>query len=121
MSIVFATGITNLGPCEALFRRLASSPSVVAPIIAVFFLLFPPQVFGQLLPRATDPYHLLRYEDVPADQQSPAWPNDFWAPIKFIPLDITPGSYITSAASCGSAWSTSAIRFSISRYERHHL
>jgi hypothetical protein len=29
-----------------------------------------------------------------ADQQSPAWPNDFWVPIKFIPLDILPGSYI---------------------------
>ena len=40
------------------------------------------------------PYHFLRYDDVPSDQQSPYWPNDFWSPLKFIPLDIAPGSYI---------------------------
>jgi hypothetical protein len=40
------------------------------------------------------PYHFLRYDDVPSDQDSPHWPHDFWSPIKFIPLDIVPGSYI---------------------------
>lgn len=40
------------------------------------------------------PYHFLRYDDVPSDQQSPYWPNDFWSPLKFIPLDIAPRSYI---------------------------
>jgi Alginate export len=69
-------------------------PSAVAPIIALLFLLFHPPVFGQLLREPQSPYHFLRYEDVPADQQSPVWPHDFWAPIKFIPLDIVPGSYI---------------------------
>ena len=63
-------------------------------IIALLLLVFPPQVFGQVLRDPPTPYHFLRYDDVPADQRSPAWPNDFWAPIKFIPLDIAPGSYI---------------------------
>ncbi len=27
-------------------------------------------------------------------QQNPAWPDDFWAPMKFIPLDIAHGSYL---------------------------
>ncbi len=63
-------------------------------IIALLLLVFPPQVFGQLLREPQTPYHFLRYEDVPADQQNPVWPNDFWAPIKFILLDLVPGSYI---------------------------
>jgi hypothetical protein len=62
--------------------------------IALSLLVFPAQVFGQLLREPQSPYHFLRYEDVPSDQQSPAWPNDFWAPIKYIPLEIVPGSYI---------------------------
>jgi Alginate export len=68
-------------------------PLVVGPIIALL-LLCPPPVFGQLLREPQSPYHFLRYDDVPSDQQSPFWPKDFWAPIKFIPLDILPGSYI---------------------------
>jgi hypothetical protein len=40
------------------------------------------------------PYHFLRYDDTPNDQNSPYWPNDFWSPLKFIPLDLAPGSYI---------------------------
>src|SRR5271169_1581791 len=40
------------------------------------------------------PYHFLRYDDVRSDEQNPAWPNDFWTPLKFIPLDIAPDSYI---------------------------
>jgi hypothetical protein len=40
------------------------------------------------------PYHFLRYDDVPSDQNSPYWPDEFWSPIKFIPLDIASGSYI---------------------------
>jgi Alginate export len=63
-------------------------------IITLLLLLFPPQVFGQVLREPQTPYHFLRYDDVPADQQSPAWPHDFWAPIKFIPLGIAPGSYL---------------------------
>ena len=67
---------------------------VVGPIFALLLLLCPGPVFGQLLREPQTPYHFLRYEDVPADQQSAAWPKDLWAPIKFIPLDIVPGSYI---------------------------
>ena len=70
------------------------SPIVVGPIIALLLLLCPPPVFGQLLREPQTPYHFLRYDDVPSDQQSPAWSKDFWAPIKFIPLRILPGSYI---------------------------
>ena len=73
---------------------IRSSPTVVAPIIALLFLLFPGQVFGQVLRDPPTPYHFLRYDEVPADQQNPAWPHDFWAPMKFIPLDIAPGSYL---------------------------
>ena len=80
------------GEIETL--TIPSSPSAVAPIIALLLLLFPPHVFGQVLRDPPTPYHFLRYDDVPADEQNPAWPHDFWAPIKFIPLDITPGSYI---------------------------
>jgi hypothetical protein len=65
-----------------------------ASVIALLHLLWPPPVFGQLLREPQTPYHFLRYEDVPGDQESPAWPNDFWEPIKFIPLPIPPGSYI---------------------------
>jgi alginate export protein len=71
-----------------------ASPIVVAPIIALLLLVFPPPVFGQLSREPQNPYHFLRYDDVPSDQQSPAWSNDFWAPIKFTPLGILPGSYI---------------------------
>ena len=40
-------------------------------------------------------YHFLRYDDVPSDENSPYWPNDFWSPLKFISLgDLPPGSYI---------------------------
>jgi len=63
-------------------------------IIALLLLVFPPQVFGQVLRDPPTPYHFLRYDDVPADQQNPAWPHDFWAPLKFIPLDIALGSYL---------------------------
>ena len=42
------------------------------------------------------PYHFLRYDDVPSDEDSHDWPNDFWSPLKFTPLDdgLPPGSYI---------------------------
>jgi hypothetical protein len=49
-------------------------------IIALLLLLFPPHVFGQVLRDPPTPYHFLRYDDVPADEQKPAWPHDFWAP-----------------------------------------
>ena len=75
-------------------RRPFGSPIVVGPIIALLLLLFPPPVFGQLLREAQTPYHLLRYDDVPSDQQSPAWSKDLWAPIKFIPLRILSGRYL---------------------------
>src|SRR4029453_18026460 len=65
-----------------------------ARIALLLLLLLPPRTFGQVLREAPTPYHFVRYEDVPADQQSLAWPDDFWAPIKFIPLDIVPGSWV---------------------------
>ena len=62
--------------------------------IALSLLVFPGEVLGQVLREPPTPYHFLRYDDVPADQQNPAWPDDFWAPLKFIPLDIVAGSYL---------------------------
>ncbi len=69
------------------------APRVAALSIALL-LLAPAALFGQLLSEPQTPYHFLRFEDVPSDQQNPAWPKDFWAPLKFIPLDIVPASYI---------------------------
>ncbi len=49
---------------------------------------------AQVLRDPPTPYHFLRYEDQPEDQRNPAWPDDFWTPLKFIPLALVPGSYI---------------------------
>jgi hypothetical protein len=51
-------------------------------------------VAAQVLRNPPTPYHFLRYEDLSSDQNDPNWPNDFWSPLKFIPLDLVPGSYI---------------------------
>ena len=49
---------------------------------------------AQVLRDPPTPYHFLRYDDVPSDENSPYWADDFWSPLKFIPLDIAPGSYV---------------------------
>ena len=67
----------------------------IATIIVLSAFLFAANRAGaQVLRNPETPYHFLRYDDVPSDQNSPFWPTDFWAPVKFIPLDIAPGSYI---------------------------
>src|SRR5437016_795859 len=98
-SLVHKKGRTQMGKMhndagEIQKLTIRSSPTVVAPLIALLLLLLPPQLFGQVLRDPATPYHFLRYEEVPVDQQNPAWTHDFWAPIKFIPLTIAPGSYL---------------------------
>ncbi len=72
--------------------RTASAIATATIVLSLF--LIPARVSAQVLRNPQTPYHFLRYDDVPDDQQNPAWPNDFWAPLKFIPLDIGPESYI---------------------------
>ncbi len=82
-----ATGIET-----AAIYRTASAIATATIVLSLF--LIPARVSAQVLRNPQTPYHFLRYDDVPDDQQNPAWPTDFWAPLKFIPLDIGPGSYI---------------------------
>jgi hypothetical protein len=67
----------------------------IATVIALSALLFASNRVGaQILRNPETTYHFLRYDDVPSDQNSRYWPTDFWASVKFIPLDIAPGTYI---------------------------
>ena len=72
----------------------ATSSAVIIAMIALLLFVIPVRVAAQVLRDPPTPYHFLRYDDTPADQKNPAWPNDFWKPLKFIPLDFVPGSYI---------------------------
>ncbi len=74
----------------------AGATCFVAIVMVLSALLSAPSRLGaQVLRNPETPYHFLRYDDVPSDQNSPYyWPIDFWSPLKFIPLDIAPGSYI---------------------------
>ena len=65
-------------------------------IVSFALLLFaiPDTTMAQVLRDPPTPYHFLRYDDTPDDQKNPAWPKDIWQPIKFIALDLAPGSYI---------------------------
>ena len=73
----------------------AGATCLVAIVMVLSALLSAPSRLGaQVLRNPETPYHFLRYDDVPSDQNSPYWPEDFWSPLKFIPLDIAPGSYI---------------------------
>ena len=65
--------------------------TVVIAILVSALLPAPTRLGAQVLRNPETPYHFLRYDDTPEDQQNPSWRNDFWAPIKFIPLDIAPG------------------------------
>jgi hypothetical protein len=73
----------------------AGATCFVAIVMVLSALLSAPgRLCAQVLRNPETPYHFLRYDDVPSDQNSPYWPKDFWSPLKFIPLDIAPGSYI---------------------------
>jgi alginate export protein len=73
----------------------AGATCFVAIVMMLSALLSASSRLGaQVLRNPETPYHFLRYDDVPSDQNSPYWPKDFWSPLKFIPLDIAPGSYI---------------------------
>jgi len=74
--------------------RRASPGIIASATIALAVLGRPGPVAAQVLRNPPTPYHFLHYDDAPSDQKSPDWPNDFWSPLKFIPLDIAPGSYI---------------------------
>src|SRR5262245_35929777 len=77
-------------------RRAAKasiSPSLAITTSALL-LSIPVSTEAQVLRDPPTPYHFLRYDDTPDDQKNPAWPKDIWQPIKFIPLDWLPGSYL---------------------------
>jgi hypothetical protein len=68
--------------------RAIAAATIALPLFAA------ERAAAQVVRDPQTPYHFLRYDDVPDDRQNPSWPNDFWAPLKFIPLDIAPRSYI---------------------------
>jgi hypothetical protein len=68
--------------------------AVIIAIVALLLSVISVTATAQVLRDPRTPYHFLRYDDMPDDQKNPAWTNDFWQPIKFIPLDLVPGSYI---------------------------
>jgi Alginate export len=75
-------------------RLFTGSGVVVAAIVGLSVGLPCPNASAQVLRDPPTPYHFLRYEDVPDDEQNPNWPYDFWKPLKFIPLDFGSDSYI---------------------------
>src|ERR1700756_1804292 len=61
------------------------------PILIVMLLASPPILRGQSIPTAESPapsrnYHLLREDDYWGFLADPAQRQDFWDPIKYIPL-----------------------------------
>ena len=92
---VLRAGCRGNGTSVARPPKAAGGACTVVIVILVSALLSAPRHLGaQVLRDPETPYHFLRYDDVPSDQNSPYWPKDFWSPLKFIPLDIAPGSYI---------------------------
>ncbi len=95
LASIVRPGSPRSGTSGARPSRTASIACIVAIVTVLSALLAAPRhVIAQVLRNPETPYHFLRYGDTPEDQQNPGWPNDFWSPLKFIPLDITPGSYI---------------------------
>ncbi|HEV8030994.1 MAG TPA: alginate export family protein [Stellaceae bacterium] len=95
LSAISRTGRRGSGTSAARPLTAAGAACTIAIVIVLSALVAAPSRLGaQVLRNPETPYHFLRYDDVPEDQQNPAWPDDFWAPLKFIPLDIAPGSYI---------------------------
>jgi hypothetical protein len=95
LAAIVPPGSRGSGTSGARPSRTAGTACIVAIVMVLSALLSAPrQVGAQVLRNPETPYHFLRYDDVPSDQNSPYWPKDFWAPIKFIPLDILPGSYV---------------------------
>ena len=95
LAAVLRAGCRGNGTSVARPPKAAGGACTVVIVILVSALLSAPTRLGaQVLRNPETPYHFLRYDDVPSDQNSPYWPKDFWSPLKFIPLDIAPGSYI---------------------------
>jgi hypothetical protein len=53
--------------------------TITSVSIALFILASPGVTAAQVLRDPPTPYHFLRYDEVPGDQDSPDWPNDFWS------------------------------------------
>ena len=93
LAAILRTGCRGNGTSVARPPMAAGAACTIAIVMVLSAVLSAPSRVGaQVLRNPETPYHFLRYDDTPEDQQNTAWPNDFWAPIKFIPLDITPGS-----------------------------
>jgi hypothetical protein len=95
LGAISRTGCRGSGTGVTIPATAPGAECTIATVIVLSALLFASNRVGaQVLRNPETPYHFLRYDDVPSDQNSPYWPTDFWAPVKFIPLDIAPGSYI---------------------------
>ena len=95
LAAIVPPGSRRGGTSGARPSRTAGTACIVAIVMVLSALPSAPRHLGaQVLRNPETPYHFLRYDDVPSDQNSPYWPKDFWSPLKFIPLDIAPGSYI---------------------------
>ena len=95
LSAISCRGRRGSGTSVARPLTAAGAACTIAIVIVLSaFLAVPTRLGAQVLRNPETPYHFLRYDDVPEDQQNPAWPSDFWSPLKFIPLDIAPRSYI---------------------------
>ena len=96
LAAVLRAGCRGNGMSAAEPPKAAGGACTVVIVILLSALFFRPKITSahRCCGTLRRPYHFLRYDDVPSDQNSPYWPKDFWSPLKFIPLDITPGSYI---------------------------
>src|SRR5271166_4463890 len=95
LGVISCTGCRRSGRSVARPATAPGAACTIAIVIALSALLFASNRVGaQVLLNPETPYHFLRYDNVPSDQNSSYWPTDSWAPVKFIPLDIVPGSYI---------------------------
>ena len=74
--------------CSKAAAEPGTPSIVIAVVITLSLFVIPIRVMAQVLRDPPTPYHFLRYDDAPDDQKSPAWPDDFWEPLKFVPLGL---------------------------------
>ena len=122
LAAVLGAGCRGNGTSVARPPKAAGGACTVVIVILVSALLSaPPRLGAQVLRNPETPYHFLRYDDVPSDQNSPYWPKDFWSPLKFFPLDIAPGSYINFGGGDRERVDTSATLSLASRHAETRL
>ncbi len=97
----------------------AGATRFVAIVMVLSALLSAPSRLGaQVLRNPETPYHFLRYDDVPSDQNSPYWPKTSGRRSNSSRSTSRREAILTSVARTASASSTSATCFSASRRAR---